>query len=282
MGILDGKVAIITGAAGGVGRAVARAFAAEGARLVLCDVGAAKNGTGNDETAAESVAQEARALGAEAVSTAESCATPAGADHCVGLATERFGRLDALVCAAGLSADQPLARVTSEVWARILEVELTGAMLMAQRAAAVMQRRGEGRIVLTTSPAGLLGNFGQPAYSAVAAGVYGLMRALSIELQRHRVFVNAVEPLAKTRLTEDLPLFEHVTTMTPEHVAPAYLFFASDLSSDLTGQVLAIAGGRISHYRVTETQGQFKEEGGGVWNAEEIRDAVASARRRGE
>jgi NAD(P)-dependent dehydrogenase (short-subunit alcohol dehydrogenase family) len=98
------------------------------------------------------------------------------------------------------------------------------------------------------------------------------MRAASIELQRHGVFVNAVAPLAKTRLTEDLPVFEHVDTMTPAHAAPAYLFFASELSSDLTGNVMSVAGGRISMYKVVETGGRFKESASGIWTATEIRD----------
>jgi NAD(P)-dependent dehydrogenase (short-subunit alcohol dehydrogenase family) len=129
-----------------------------------------------------------------------------------------------------------------------------------------------GRIVLTTSAAGLLGNFGASAYAAAAAGVYGLMRTASIELQRRGVFVNAVAPIAKTRLTEDLPMFEHVNSMTPAHVAPAYLFLGSDLAGDLTGSVLSVAGGRISQYKVTETQGLFKEGDPGIWSAAEIRE----------
>jgi NAD(P)-dependent dehydrogenase (short-subunit alcohol dehydrogenase family) len=135
-----------------------------------------------------------------------------------------------------------------------------------------MQRAGGGRIVLTTSAAGLLGNFGQAAYSAAAAGVYGLMRGASIELQRHHVFVNAVAPMAKTRLTEDLPMFEDVSTMTAAHAAAAYLFFGSDLSGDATGNVLSVAGGRISAYRLTESSGRFKDADGGVWTADEIRE----------
>jgi NAD(P)-dependent dehydrogenase (short-subunit alcohol dehydrogenase family) len=153
-----------------------------------------------------------------------------------------------------------------------MDVHVVGAFNATRIAAVAMQGQRGGRIVLTTGAAGLLGNFGQTAYSAAAAATYGLMRAASIELQRHGVFVNAVAPMAKTRLTEGLPMFAHVDTMTPEHAAVAYLFFASDLSGDQTGNVLAVAGGRISHYKFVESAGRFKEEDGGVWNATEIRD----------
>src|SRR5690606_23508758 len=117
----------------------------------------------------------------------------------------------------------------------------------------------------TTSTAGLLGNFGQGAYAAAAAGVYGLVRTASIELQRHGVRANAVAPLAKTRLTEELPMFEHVDSMSPEHVAPVYVYLASDLSSDLTGVALTTAGGRVSMLRLTESSSHFKEADGGIW-----------------
>lgn len=274
MGVLDDKVAIITGAGGGIGRAVSLLFAKEGARLALNDLGTTRDGTGSDPGVVESVAKDARAVGAEVCTCGASQATSAGTEEIVRTALDSFGKVDVLVCAAGLAADQPLARVDDSAWARVLATELTGPMHLTRLCADAMRRRGGGRIVLTTSPAGLLGSFGQVAYGAASAGVYGLMRAASVELQRYRIFVNAVAPLAKTRLTSDLPLFEHVSTMTPEHVAPLYLYFASDLSSDTTGTVLSVAGARISQYRVAESGGLFKEEEQAVWNAAEIGDAV--------
>ena len=148
-----------------------------------------------------------------------------------------------------------------------------------QAAAVVMRRQGRGRIVNTTSAAGLLGNFGQSNASAAAAGVYGLTRSAAIELQRHGIMVNAVAPLAKTRQTEELPMFQKTSALSPEHVAPVYLFLASDLASEVTGQVLTVAGSRIAVYRLLESSGRFKEDGDGLWTAEEIAEQFSELSR---
>jgi NAD(P)-dependent dehydrogenase (short-subunit alcohol dehydrogenase family) len=132
---------------------------------------------------------------------------------------------------------------------------------------------------MTTGSAAFLGNFGQSAYAAASSAVHGLMRTASIELQRHGVRVNAVAPLAKTRATADLPLFEHMDTMTPEHVAPAYTYLASDLARETTGQVVAIAGGRISSWRSSESFAGFKEIEGGIWTVSEIAEHFGRVRR---
>jgi NAD(P)-dependent dehydrogenase (short-subunit alcohol dehydrogenase family) len=270
MGILEGKTAIVVGGGRGIGRAVARLYAREGASVVIADTGADVHGEGTDPAVAEAVAREIRDAGGRALGLAASTTTPKGAEGLVRTATDAFGGLDTLAYTAGISHDQPLLRTEEAAVHEVLGVHLVGALFATQAAARVMQRAGGGRIVLTTSTAGLQGNFGQPAYSAAAAGVYGLMRAASIELQRSSVFVNAVAPLAKTRLTESLPMFENVTTLTPEHAAPAYLFLGSDLAGDRTGNVLGIAGGRVSLWKLVEGPGRFKETDGGVWSAAEI------------
>jgi NAD(P)-dependent dehydrogenase (short-subunit alcohol dehydrogenase family) len=135
-----------------------------------------------------------------------------------------------------------------------------------------MKSQGQGgRIVNTTSVSGMLGNFGQANYSAAKAGIYGLTRTASIELQRYGIMVNAVAPIARTRMTEDLPMFEKLgDTMTPEHVAAAHLFFASDHSAGKTGFVLGVAGAKLSVYKVVESPGKFKDDAGGPWTPAEI------------
>jgi NAD(P)-dependent dehydrogenase (short-subunit alcohol dehydrogenase family) len=272
MGLLDEKTAIVIGGGRGIGHAVARLFAREGAHVLVSDLGGNRDGTGGDPGVARAAVEEIVAAGGRAAANADDASTEDGANRIVESAVETFGKVDTLVYAAGVLGDQALVRADVATFRRILDVHLTGAFFATRAAATVMQHAGGGRIVLTTSGAGLLGNFGQAAYSAAAAGVYGLMRSASIELQRRRVFVNAVAPIAKTRLTEDLPLFEEVTTMTAEHAAPAYLFLGSELSGDATGNVLSVAGGRLSTVRLTESSGRFKDSDGGVWTADEIRE----------
>lgn len=272
MRILDGKVAIITGAGGGIGRAHAMLFASEGAKVVVNDVGATRDGGGGgDVSAAQKVVDEIRASGGAAVASGESVATAAGSTSIVKGAVESFGRVDVLVNNAGILRDKSFLKMDEAMWDAVIAVHLKGTFLCSQAfARQVAAQSGGGRIVNTTSVSGMLGNFGQANYSAAKAGIYGLTRTMSIELQKHRVTVNAIAPIAKTRMTEDLPMFQGVETLTPEHIAPAALFFASDLCGERTGHVLAIAGARMYAFKVVETPGRFKEEHGGVWTAQEI------------
>ncbi|HEV8549814.1 MAG TPA: SDR family NAD(P)-dependent oxidoreductase [Polyangiaceae bacterium] len=279
MALLDGKSTVITGAGNGIGRATALLFAREGARVVVNDLGASRAGEGGEKSAADAVVAEILAAGGSAVASYDSVSTPEGARAVVETAVREFGRIDVLINNAGILRDKTLLKMDLAQWTAVLDVHLTGTFLCTQAAAAPMKDQGSGRIVNTTSVSGLLGNFGQANYSAAKAGIYGLTRTASIELQRYGITVNAVAPIAKTRLTEDLPMFAKIAdTLSPEHVAPAHLFLASDLCGERTGIVLAVAGARISVYKVVESAGQFKETDGGVWTAAEIQehfDAIA-------
>jgi NAD(P)-dependent dehydrogenase (short-subunit alcohol dehydrogenase family) len=271
MGLLDGKSVVITGAGNGIGRATALLFAKEGARVVVNDVGGSRSGEGGAQSAADEVVQAIRSAGGSAVASYDSVATPEGAQAIVGAAVKEFGRLDVLINNAGILRDKTLLKLDLPQWDLVLGVHLTGTFLCTQAAALVMKDQGSGRIVNTTSISGLLGNFGQTNYSAAKAGIYGLTRTASIELQRYGIMVNAVAPVAKTRMTEDLPMFAKIEdTLSPEHVAPAHLYLASDLAGDKTGLVLAVAGARMSVFKVVESAGKYKEADGGVWTASEI------------
>ncbi len=273
MGLLDGKVAIITGSGGGLGRAHALLFAREGAKVVVNDVGGARDGAGTDASAASKVALEITEQGGQAVANHDSVATAEGAANIVAAAVSAFGRADILVNNAGILRDKSFLKMDEAMWSSVLSVHLTGTFLCSQAfARQVLAQGGGGRLVNTTSISGMLGNFGQANYSSAKAGIYGLTRTMSIELQKHRITVNALAPIAKTRMTEDLPMFQGVDTLTPEHVAPAALFLASDLCADRTGHVLAVTGARLYAFRVVETPGKFKDEANGVWTAEEIAD----------
>lgn len=273
MGLLDEKVCVVTGAGRGIGRAVALLFAKEGARVVANDTGTDVEGNGADPSVAAAVVDDIGSQGGTAVPSIDDAASAAGAERILRTALEAFGRVDVLATVAGIRVDEPFLRADPMAVDRVLDVALRGPLFLAQLAAREMVngRRG-GRIVFTTGAAGLVGNVGQTAYSMAAAGIYGLMRTASIELQRQGITVNAVSPVAKTRSTEDLPMFEHVDSLTPEHVAPAYLFLSSDLAAGVTGNVLGVAGGRISLFKLVESTGRFQEAAGGVWTADEIHE----------
>ena len=273
MGILNGKVAVITGSGNGIGRSHALAFAKEGAKILVNDLGGPRDGSGSDAGAAETVAKEIRAAGGEAVANRDSVSTIEGAANIVKSAVDAFGRVDILVNNAGILRDKSFLKTDESMWDSVIAVHLKGTFLVSQAFTRQLVSQNEGgRIVNTTSVSGMMGNFGQANYAAAKAGIYGLTRTMSIELQKHRITVNALAPIAKTRMTEDLPMFQGVDTMTPEHISPAALFLASELCGDRTGYVLAVAGARMYAFKVIETAGKFKDADNGVWKPEEIRD----------
>ncbi len=280
MGVVDGKVVIVTGAGQGIGRAEALLFAREGASVVVNDIGVSRDGSSGDASIAEVVAAEIRAGGGKAVASTDPVHTAEGAASIVKTAVDAFGRVDVLVNNAGILRDKTLLKMDLETFRAVLEVHLMGTFLctqaavrqmLAQDAAAEPRSRNGGRIVDTTSVSGMLGNFGQANYAAAKAGIYGLMRTSAIELQKHRIFVNAIAPIAKTRMTEDLPMFSNASSLTPEHVAPAALFLGSPLAAERTGFVLAVSGAQMYAFKVVQTAGKFKE-GDVPWTAEEIAD----------
>jgi NAD(P)-dependent dehydrogenase (short-subunit alcohol dehydrogenase family) len=275
MGLLDGKVVVITGAGNGIGRAHALAFAREGAKVLVNDIGAATDGEGRDPSVALRVVEEIRAAGGTAEANVDSVATAAGAEAMIAAAEGAFGRVDVLVNNAGILRDKSILKMDDESFDAVLAVHLKGAFFAAQafarRIIPRVQAGGEGgRIINTTSASGLLGNFGQVNYAAAKAGIFGLTKTLAIELQKHKITVNAIAPLAKTRMTESLPMFQTVTSLRPEHVAPAAIFLGSELCAARTGWVLGVAGARMYAFKLVESPGSFKEGEDDVWTAQEI------------
>jgi NAD(P)-dependent dehydrogenase (short-subunit alcohol dehydrogenase family) len=271
MGLLEGKVAIITGAGNGIGRSHALLFAKEGARVVVNDVGGARDGQGADTRAADAVVAEIEAAGGEAAANHDTVTTAAGAAGILKTAMDAFGRVDILVNNAGILRDKTFLKMDEEMWDAVQAVHLKGTFLVSQAVVKQMiAQGGGGRVVNTTSVSGMLGNFGQANYAAAKAGIYGLTRTMSIELQKHRITVNALAPIAKTRMTEDLPMFQGVDSMSPEHISPAALFLASEMCADRTGYVLAVAGARMYAFKVVETSGKFKDADQGIWTPKEI------------
>jgi NAD(P)-dependent dehydrogenase (short-subunit alcohol dehydrogenase family) len=279
MGLLDEQVAVITGGAGGIGSSVARLFAKEGASILVNDSGADRHGDGASPEAAESVVAELKGAGTTALASSDDASTEAGARAIADKAVAGLGRIDVWVHAAGAVRDRGLLALEASDFDRVIQTVVHGTFFGTRAAAVVMKRNGRGRIVNTTGIAGFLGNHGQANYAAAAGAVTAMTRTASIELQRHGILVNAVAPIAKTRMTEDLPMFEHVDSMTAEHVAPVYLFLASRLSGDTTGSVLCVAGNKLTTYDFVESQGRFKE-GPEPWTAEEIGEHVDSVFRK--
>ncbi|HEY6005950.1 MAG TPA: SDR family NAD(P)-dependent oxidoreductase [Anaeromyxobacter sp.] len=272
-GLLEGKVAVVTGAGGGIGREHALALAREGARVVVNDLGSDRHGGGRGGEAADRVVEEIRAAGGEAVASYDTVATREGADGIVWTALSRFGRVDVLVNNAGILRDRTLLNMSEDDFDRVVDVHLRGSFLCTQAAARAMRVQGKGgRIVNTTSFSGLIGNFGQANYGAAKAGIYGLTRVCALELQKIGVTVNAVAPVALTRMTADLAMMKGATEkdLGPQLIAPAVVFLASDLAAGITGQVVGVEGGRIFVYRMERTEGVTRDPAAGIWSAQDI------------
>ena len=273
MGLLDGKVAIITGSGGGIGREHALLFAREGAKVVVNDLGSDRHGGGKGGEMADQVVAEIKAAGGEAVANYDSVATREGADGLVWSALNKFGKLDIVVNNAGILRDKTILNMSEQDFDLVISVHLKGTFLMTHAAARVFKVQGKGgRIVNTTSLSGLLGNFGQGNYSAAKGGIYSLTRTASMEFQRMGVTVNAIAPVALTRMTSDLQMFKGMTPdqIGPQYIAPVAAFLASDLAADLTGTIVGVHGPKIFLYKMTETGGATRE--GGPWSAAEIKE----------
>ena len=275
-GLLAGKVAVVTGAGGGIGREHALALAREGARVVVNDLGSDRHGGGRGAETADRVVEEIKAAGGEAAASYDSVATREGADGIVWTALSRFGRIDALVNNAGILRDRTVLNMSEDDFDRVLDVHLRGTFLCTQTAARAMRLQGQGgRIVNTTSFSGLLGNFGQGNYGAAKAGIYGLTRVAALEFQKFGVTVNAVAPVALTRMTSDLAMMKGATEkdLGPQFIAPVVVFLASDLAAGLTGQVVGVQGGRIFLYRMETTEGAERDASKGPWDPRDIHAA---------
>jgi NAD(P)-dependent dehydrogenase (short-subunit alcohol dehydrogenase family) len=251
----DGKVAIITGAGGGLGRQHALLLASRGALLVVNDLGGAVDGTGADVAAAQLVVDEIVTAGGEAVADANSVATPEGGAAIVQSAIDAFGRVDIIVNNAGILRDKSFNNMTSELLDPVIDVHLRGAFHVTHAAWQHMREQSYGRIISTSSSSGIFGNFGQSNYGAAKMGVVGLTRVLAIEGAKYSITANAIAPLALTRMTEPL-LGPFGAKVAPERVSPLVAYLAHE-SCDVTGRVFSVGGGRVAEVFIAETKGFY-------------------------
>ena len=260
MGLLSGKVAIITGAGGGLGEAYAKLFAKEGASVVVNDLGGSRDGSGEGSvSAAQKVVNDIVAAGGKAVANGDDVSTMEGGENILKTALEAFGQVDILVCNAGILRDKTFANTSEADWDLVVKVHLKGTYCCTMPVWKWLKDNGKpGTIIMTSSTSGLYGNFGQSNYGAAKAGIYGFMRVLSIEGRKYGIRVMGLAPGAFTRMTSDLPgrVGRDPEPMSlPENIAPGVLFMASDLAADHTGKVLGVSSRGVREIKMLQTDG---------------------------
>ena len=279
MGMLDGKVALVTGAGGGLGRTHALLLAAEGAAVVVNDLGGARDGTGAGTSMADGVVQEIRDAGGQAVADYGSVADKGQAQGMVQTAVDNFGRLDICICNAGILRDKSFKNMTDDMWEVVNDVHLRGTYYSAKAAYDRMLEQGEGgRIVVTSSTSGLLGNFGQTNYGAAKAGIAGFARCLYLEGARYGVTVNILAPTALSRLTEDILPDQAKDAVPPEKVSPTVVWLCTDDAKDVTGRTWLLTGNRVSLLSWQVNPVAQKDEAEGPWDVEELGEAILESK----
>ncbi len=249
-----GKVAIVTGAGAGLGKQHALEFAKRGAKVVVNDLGGSVDGTGGSSDAAKAVVEEIKKAGGEAIANGASVSDKKGAESIVQDAVKAFGTVDILVNNAGILRDKSFSKATIEDFELVVNVHLLGAVYVTKAVWPLMLEKGYGRIVMTTSSSGLYGNFGQSNYGAAKLGLIGFMNTLKIEGEKKNVRVNAIAPIAATRMTEGLGIPEEFfKKLKPELVTPAVLFLAS--ANAPTGLIIEAGAGHYSKVAILEAKG---------------------------
>ena len=262
----DGKVAVITGAGGGLGRQHALLLASRGAFLVINDLGGSVDGSGSDASTAQKVVDEIVAAGGEAVANHDSVSTPEGGEAIIKTAVDAYGRVDIVINNAGILRDKTFHNMTPDLVDAVIDVHLRGAFNVTRPAWILMREQKYGRIISTSSAAGIFGNFGQANYGAAKMGLVGFTRVLAQEGAKHNIKANAIAPLALTRMTEALlgPLGEK---LEPGLISPIVAWLSHE-DCDVSGEVYSVGGGRVARVFIGETPGYFKRD----LTLEDVRD----------
>jgi NAD(P)-dependent dehydrogenase (short-subunit alcohol dehydrogenase family) len=264
----DGKVAIVTGAGGGLGRSHALELARRGAKVVVNDLGAAADGSGGPSEAAVKVVEEIKALGGEAIANGSSVTDDAGVALLVKDTIDAFGRIDILIANAGILRDKSFSKMEIADFELVLSVHIMGTVKPVKAVWELMKAQNYGRIVVTTSSTGLYGNFGQANYGAAKLGLVGFMNTLKLEGQKNNIRVNAISPVAATRMTENLMPPEMLDKLRPDFVSPGVMYLVSEDAP--TGMILTAGAGVFAQARIFETEGVYLGDAG--LSAESVRD----------
>ena len=277
--MLDGKVALVTGAGGGLGRAHAMLLAKEGACVVVNDLGGARDGTGSSNTMAQTVVEEIKAEGGQAIANYGSVTNREDAQAMVDETVEAFGKIDILIANAGILRDKSFKNMEDDMWDVVLDVHLRGTYLSTKAAYDKMIEQGQGgRIIMTSSTSGLLGNFGQTNYGAAKAGIAGFMRCLWLEGIKYGITVNVLAPTATSRLTTDILPEAVQENFPPEAVSPAVVWLCTDEAKDVSGRQWLVAGNNVSLLSWQLTPIATRELSEGFWNVDEIGEKIIESK----
>jgi NAD(P)-dependent dehydrogenase (short-subunit alcohol dehydrogenase family) len=252
-GIVAGKTAIVTGAGRGIGRGIAMLMAAEGANVMVCDIGASLDGAGTDAGPAQETVNAIKKAGGKALASTLSIVEPKNAEQIVKAALDAFGRVDILVNNAGILRDVIFHKMSHSDWSDVINVHLNGSFNMSRAVAEIFREQNSGVYVHMTSTSGLVGNFGQVNYMAAKLGIMGLSRGIALDMQRFNVRSNCIAPFAWTRMIEGIPAQTEADKrriaafkqMTPEKIAPLTVYLASDAAAGISGQILSVRNNEI-------------------------------------
>jgi NAD(P)-dependent dehydrogenase (short-subunit alcohol dehydrogenase family) len=271
----DGRVAVITGAGGGLGKTYALEMARRGAKVVVNDLGGKSDGTGAGHNMADQVVEEIKQAGGEAVANYDSVSTPEGGEGIIQSALSAFGKVDVVVNNAGILRDKTFLKLTPEELGIVIDVHLKGAFYVSQPAFRAMKEKGYGRFIFTSSAAGILGNFGQTNYGAAKMGLVGLMNVLAVEGAKYNIKCNTIAPTARTRMTEEL-LGPLAPLLDPETVTPLVVYLGSE-ACELTHEIFSVGGGRFARMFVGLTPG-WVADGGKKVSAEDVQSNIEQIR----